>query len=180
MTYLIGLSGKMRSGKDHGADFLLETLHKQGKPARKIAFADTLKELAAHIQRTCGFPEEKDRALLQFLGTNFARARDTDVWVKCFVREFAKARLEMPTCTFIVTDCRFPNEVEALEDLGFTLARITASEKIRIDRGADVENLYHASETGLDPYDVQGRWNCVIKNEGTQAEYEQKLLTLLS
>jgi hypothetical protein len=133
----------MRSGKDTVARLLAEY------GFLRLAFADRMKELATEL---FGMPpNEKNRPLLVALGRKM-RELDERVWADYLVRQ-------MPTDQrIVVTDLRWPWEVEALRECGFYLARINVTPEaqlLRIAGGpdADPERLWHASETALDEYD---------------------------
>ena len=127
---VIGLTGAAGSGKDTAADYLVERYG-----FKKMAFADALKAMLdtlnpyvaddvrvmdvrresridAEATLKKHFPEY--RRLLQVLGTECVRSADPDFWVDRLVR---KVHALGESRNIVVTDCRFPNEVEALESL---------------------------------------------------------------
>jgi len=55
----IAFGYKARSGKDTSADYLARAYG-----GERLAFAQPLYDILQHAQRTCGFPDEKDRAFL--------------------------------------------------------------------------------------------------------------------
>lgn len=76
------------------------------------------------------------RDVMQIIGTDIFRKLDTDVWVRSTL---SKIRKDKPNIA-IITDCRFPNEVSAIKNIGGKVIRLTRSPFI-----SD-----HASETILD------------------------------
>lgn len=176
---IIGLSGYARSGKDEAAVALQEL------GFHRVAFADKLREVIyaldplvaptpegyfvnpktpVRLQEVIddfGWGGYKDgpyakeiRRLLQRLGTEAGREALWDsIWVDA---AFAGAPED---ANIVVTDCRFPNEAEAIVERGGEVWRITRP-------GVGPANS-HASETGLDDWDFDVK----ITNEGTLEEY---------
>lgn len=172
----IAFSGKMRSGKDTAAEYFRGKHTRRGWTVSHASFAAKLKQVAAMIQRELGFPEEKDRELLQWLGAEYGRARDPEVWVKCLLKEVERQE-SIGTDLILVTDMRFENEFDALKKAGFVLVRVEASEETRLGRGAEPTKLAHISETALDARcaaDFEG-FDYLVYNDGTYEEFTAKL-----
>jgi hypothetical protein len=94
------------------------------------------------------FPEV--RQLLQRTGTDAGRrVLGENVWVDAVMAD-------LPDTDVVFTDCRFPNEAQAIKDAGGYLVRVT---RPGFEPGPDA----HESETALDgyPHDFE------IKNTGT-------------
>jgi hypothetical protein len=172
---LMAFSGKMRSGKDTAADYIEAKLKSYSMRVTRLAFADTIKRIAEYAQKEAGLPVVKDRELLQYLGAEWGRKHDPDVWVKALERKILEIIKNDDTSAVLVTDLRFQNELEMLNRHGFTVVRTIASEEIRLARGAEAGALYHISETALDQHDAAGNWTCPISNEGTLAEFQAQL-----
>lgn len=99
------------------------------------------------------------RALLQIYGTDIARKRfDDKFWVKKLAERINKSNSDV----IMITDVRFPNEVEDIHDYldGWRII------PIRIDRPIDRTNIMneHISETALDDYLF---WEYMVDNVGT-------------
>jgi hypothetical protein len=84
------------------------------------------------------------------------REIDPDTWV-----DLLTARVEAnPDIRFVVDDCRFPNEYQALRGLGFRFVRVTAYEADRLLRlqksgkHTTAEQLMHESERHHPTFDV--------------------------
>ena len=78
----VAFIGKMRSGKDTAAEFLLERSR-----AAIIKFADPLYDMQEAIYTIADLPYDentKDRRLLQLLGTEWGREKDPDLWLNIF------------------------------------------------------------------------------------------------
>jgi hypothetical protein len=110
------------------------------------------------------FYEDKNiitRNLLQIYGTDIFRKRvDNNYWVKLLIDRVKKSEEDVT----IVTDVRFPNEIELLNDDPdlYTIA-------IRIERDIDRKEKtnQHDSETALDDYKL---FDYIVENNGTLEE----------
>lgn len=143
---ILALAGLIGSGKDTAAGLLIEHHH-----FVKMAFADTLKDACAAIfgwdrllldggtaesrtwremvdtwwARRLGIPHLTPRWALQHIGTGvFREYFHQDIWIASLER-----RLEASSSSVVITDCRFPNELGAIEAAG--------GATVRIYRGAD-------------------------------------------
>ncbi len=164
---LIGISGRKRSGKDTCADAITFALYEfGGLENKKAAFAS---EVRAATERAFNFlgikfsnmvesQKEKTRPLLQGVGTHAGRRYDPDIWVKAlFEGRYINAK-ETGVDAFIITDVRFPNEVQAILDRGGYIIRLT-----RHPHPEDRDE----SETALDEWEENGfRQSDWIQTEG--------------
>ncbi len=128
----ISLSGYAGSGKDAVADVLCSEFG-----FVRCSFAGPLKRIAREQFGWDGEKDDRGRRLLQVLGTEAGREYDPDIWVKHLLKEVAPSGC-------VVTDCRFPNELDALRGAGFTCLRVWRS-------GVGPANA-HPSETALDSH----------------------------
>lgn len=181
---IVGLSGYARSGKDEAAKVLVEN-----HGFTRIAFADKLRDFLYALNPLInptperyftnpkqpvrlrdvigddrigweGYKEtiysDEIRGLLQRLGTEAGREVLWDsIWIDAAFHGLN------PAGNYVVTDCRFPNEAEAVRSRNGAVVRITRS-------GVGPANG-HASETSLDDYEFDYR----IDNSGTLEEYHQ-------
>lgn len=163
---LIGMIGKKRSGKDTFAEALTET-----HDFARVAFADPLKEASYatnpivgpailpglpgpgfhHLQDVVdavGWETAKDkvpgvRDFLQRLGTEGIRALDDGFWLRIATGRISALRsIGSPV---VVTDCRYPNEADAIRSAGGVIVRVTRD-------GMQDDGDRHPSETALDDY----------------------------
>lgn len=119
------------------------------------------------------------RDFLQLLGTDAIRnGLHSNAWVNALMADYKETetneRLSQfilkvtPPSNWIVTDCRFPNEAEAIKDRGGII--------IRIDRpGVEPVNA-HPSETALDNWDFDYK----IANVSDLASLKQTVEVLLN
>ena len=157
--------GYMRSGKDTAADYL-----KSRQGGTVIKFAGPLYEIQSFIQKRCYLPAEKDRLLLQWLGTDWGRAKDPEIWVNIFKKDLENLN---PANNVYVTDCRFRNEAKICRDLGFKLIRINRPLDARLAAGAT--NLTHLSETDLNEWTD---YDAIVENDGSLEDFEKKIYDL--
>lgn len=155
---LIGLSGYAQSGKDSTGAVLVEE-----HGFKRLAFADALKDvlydlnpltsavphkgiIAADIQHWVdakGWEWTKAnteaRAYLQRLGVAARDHIDPLAWVNAVIRQVNDDG------NYVVTDVRFPNEFEAIHEMGGEVWRV-----VRLDHQPPNQ---HISEVALDGYD---------------------------
>lgn len=143
---IIGLIGFAGSGKGTAADFLVQ---KQG--FTKLAFADAVKDATAAIfgwprnllegdtDESRKFRETKDewwserfeydfspRLALQMMGTEAGRdVFHSDLWIHALSKKISMYK------NVVIADVRFPNEIEAIRNMGGFI--------VRIKRGNDPE-----------------------------------------
>jgi hypothetical protein len=162
---IIGISGKARSGKDTFAEFFGKALSKQtGYIYVMMAYAHELKCMAQKEfdlswdqlwgdeketpdERYMKTPEPHSqhytywtgREIMQAFG-EFYRSIEYNFWV----RKLFSAAEEKEYENVIITDCRYPNEIDPIKERdGY---------HIRVNRNTDnnVHGKDHASETSLD------------------------------
>ena len=146
---IIGFTGHNGSGKNLAADCICETL----TGFKQDAFAKPLKEVCSILfglsDREMNDPEIKEtplerypfqspREIMQKLGTEGVRSNWKDAWV-----EALKSRVR-GLGNFVITDCRFQNEADALRELGGKIIRIVRPDS---EPKNDHERDLHASET---------------------------------
>ena len=112
---IIGIAGNARSGKDTLADNLVKILSSHGIKARKLSFANELKESVNSflIEKTgiSAFTEdEREKSLIRpFLvcwGTEIMRSINNNIWVENLQKNLLDTQVN------IITDVRFVNELE--------------------------------------------------------------------
>lgn len=127
---IIGIGGKKGSGKDTVGLLLQELLLEEGLKFTTVAFADKLKELIIDLfdmaeEQLYGllkeFPDKRypnkngtfwtPRELMQYLGTDVFRGIYPNIWV-----DYLRRRIESSPGNYIITDCRFKNEVGVIKE----------------------------------------------------------------
>jgi hypothetical protein len=163
---VLGLSGYARSGKDTVAEHLIET---QGYT--RISFADPMREALVALDpvihlggypmglasavRMVGWEKLKGmsndiRPLMQRFGTEVGR----EMFGQNFWVDLALSRIP-DGGKVVFADVRFPNEANAIRDLG--------GEIWRVEREGVVAANAHISERALDDY----MFDSIIANTGT-------------
>lgn len=138
---IIGICGLINAGKDTVAEYLI-----QDHGFRRDSFAASLKDavsvvfgwdrelLEGHTQQSrvwreqvnswwaqrLSIPDLTPRWILQNWGTElFRRNFHEDIWVASI-----ENKLRQRQDAVVISDCRFPNEVEALRSLGGRMVRV--------------------------------------------------------
>jgi len=164
----IAFSGKMCSGKTTLASYLT------GKYGYiKVSFAGGVYKVAREVFDMQG----KDRELLQKVGMTMRSIR-SDVWIHMLKKKILEIKMTgfgsgiytadsnepidwipFKPINFTCDDCRFVNEVQALQSWGWLVIRLDCPEQQRMDRiqklypDTPLEALHHISETELDTYE---------------------------
>lgn len=183
MTKIVAFAGRKQSGKSSAADFTVqEFAKKHGDVVGIYNFADPLKKLCQDIlgveYRQChGTDEEKNelvncywngkqltaREVMQIVGTDWFRTMQNNVWADATIREIKNDGLPLA----LIADCRFPNEVEAVQKAGGIVVKLNR----------DLYKSDHASETALDRknYD-ELNFDAVIQNQYMDLEAKNETL----
>ena len=196
---IIGICGFQGSGKDTVADYLVNT-----HDFRRISFAGTLKDAVSAIfgwdrelleGRTkesrewreqvdqwwadkLGMPHLTPRWVLQYWGTEVARrAFHDNIWIHS-----VEHRLMSSHDNIVISDVRFPNEIESIKSAGGLVIRTSRGPEPEWYRMAEIvnsgptKNLSWASNRAfLDSYNVHAsetawigtEFDCVLNNDGT-------------
>lgn len=127
---IVGLTGRKGHGKDVVGNLLCI-----GFGFRRLAFADPLKRAAVQLfdlsdGQVNGTLVEKEavdprwglsgREILQRLGTEVGRSIHAEVWTRAALRTIDLA----PSASWVLTDCRFPNEADAIWSRGGVVVRV--------------------------------------------------------
>ena len=158
---ILGVCGKARAGKDTVGKMLAEELFDiSGRKFTLMAYATELKNKCQRLfdlsyEQLWGDQKEVEdhrypkgqggfwtaREILQFYGTDCMRAIDNDVWVKALFKIIKEKKFT----DIIITDVRFPNEINPIKnDTGY-IVNVESSREC-ID---NVHGKTHASETSL-------------------------------
>lgn len=187
MGRIIAFTGFAQSGKDSAAAFLIE------RGYTRLAFADILRQSLYNLNPIVPMPLEgapehwarvqdlvdwkgwdvakvecpEIRELLQRMGTEVGRELyGTNFWVDMAMSQMLR-RHDGPDGVvgdYVITDCRFPNEEQAIHRAGGLL--------FRIERPGTGAVNPHASEAHVLTMPVDG----IIVNDGDLARYERKVL----
>jgi len=189
---IISLSGKIGSGKDTVAEIINQITPYHNWETKK--FAGKLKVIAEILT---GIPKihfedqefkKRDmgpewgmtyRELLQKLGTDALRnGLHENVWVNSLFADYQANTVTVGTSEFditekdelpnwIITDCRFPNELNAIKERNGITIKVVRDNAVVSD---------HPSETALDTYT---NWSYVIDNNGSIEDLKAKVSEIL-
>ena len=160
----VAIAGLARAGKDTIGGYLIQEHH-----FTRVAFSDPLYEILYSAQEICGFEKQKDRKFLQWVGTEWAREQDQNIWVRLALKKINSNHLLEPV---VITDVRYINELESLKRNGFILVRVKRDTTNATDFGNG--SKLHPSETEMltvpdEDFDV------VIDNTGTLEQLYQEI-----
>lgn len=100
------------------------------------------------------------RTALQYWGTQVRRDKDPDYWVDKMESRIINTVDDDSNVVVVITDGRFPNEVDLIHRLNGVIVRLDIDRSVQIRRiqnrdgvTPDPMKLDHVSETALDDYD---------------------------
>jgi hypothetical protein len=187
---IIGICGFQSAGKDTLGDYLVNKLF-----FVKLSFASLLKDIISILfswdreklegltpenrqwretidewwATKLNIPNLTPRYVMQFFGTELFRTHwHKDFWIIALERKITE---EYKGQNIVITDCRFPNEIELIKKYNGML--------IRIDRDLPRENTNsnrHESETAW----INSEFDHVILNNGTKEDLYRKFISLLN
>lgn len=163
---IILIGGKARSGKDTIADFLEEELNNENKVCR-IQVAQYIKYYAMKYFGWDGREETKPRDLLNKLGTDIIRNKiDQNFHINRLIEDIKV--LSNFYDTFIVSDIRFPIEIDKTKEVFDNVCTI---KMIRESNELNEEQKSHVVETSLDNYEG---FNYIVENNDTLLKLKEK------
>jgi hypothetical protein len=160
-TIVIGLGHKARHGKDSAARTLIETFPRL---VQRFSFADDLYAVCRVVHGMT----VKDAPLLQNVGLEY-RQHDEAVWIRSVYTKLLDARPRVA----VITDVRFPNELDFVRALGgfcWKVTRRLSDGSAFVDPGRPAG---HVSETALDG----AAWDLEIENpDGAPDVFRDRVL----
>ena len=118
----ISVGYKAGCGKDTFCNYLKQKFNNYN--TKKIAFADPIYDIMFYAQDVCGFKNNKDRKFLQFIGTEWARSKQDDIWIDIALSKSNNLDVAL------ISDVRFNNEFQTLKKNGWFNVKI-------------IRNVYH-------------------------------------
>ena len=194
---IIAICGFQGAGKDTIADYLIKHHN-----FTKLSFAGAVKDIAAIVfgwdremlegstpesrkQREIvdewwaeklQIPNLSPRYALQFFGTDlFRNCFHQDIWLRIVERKLNAYP------NVVITDCRFPNEIQLVRSYGAKLINVQRDVPKWFNdyaKGIDCPeaNKLHASETSW----IREKMDYIVKNDKTIDELEKQILKILS
>ena len=208
---IIGVCGFIGSGKDTIADYLVNLHH-----FRRESFANTLKDAVAQVfgwDRTMlegrtkqarewreqvdpwwaerlDIPHLTPRYILQQWGTEVCRKNfHNDIWIASLENKLRNSKDDV-----VISDCRFPNEIQAIKAAGGIVVRVVRGPEpewynaaVSRNRGPNGNSTWalsgrrleqlgvHASETAW----VGTKFNVVLDNNSTLDDLYQQVKRLV-
>ena len=192
MTYILSFSGRKQSGKSTSADYIIslitqtdikirENRHELNMSYKIYSFADPLKQdiciniLGLTYDQCYGSDDDKNtmtdlwwdgvqltaREAMEIIGTKIFRALKTNVWADATINKIKKENVDLA----IISDCRFPNEVEVVKNSGGI--------NIRLDLDPFHSNSISENSLDQDVYDWSN-FDIIIKNSKMTIEEKNK------
>lgn len=182
---IVGIIGCVGSGKDTSGDYLVThhgfkriSFAKKVKDVAHVVFGwdrDMLegqtKESRAWREQVCPYWGITPRSALQKIGTDMFRGHiDPDVWIKAVLREIQAN----PEQSYVITDCRFENEVAAIQSMGGKILYVERGEQPAWTRaaraGEPFSEEYGVHISDWNPYMLAKYAHMEIQNDGTLDE----------
>lgn len=186
MTKIVAFAGRKQSGKTTCSEFVAKYFNGAIEPfnaAKIYNFADSLKKdicmniLGLTYEQCYGDDNNKNeytdivwdnkrltaREVMQFVGTDIFRKMKNDVWAGATINKIQK---EQPKLA-IIADCRFPNEVESVRNVGGIVIKLTRNPY----------NSDHESEIALDEnVYATSNFDLVIYNDNMSIEQQNHVI----
>lgn len=181
---VIGVTGRKGNGKDTLGNYLV-----LNHGYKRIAFADALKDACRCIfgfteeqlygnlkETTDEFWQTSPRKVLQFVGTDLFRDHlaeimpwiNQNIWVEVVKKKILDEWKVNPNARFVITDVRFPNEID--------LIRCLDGQTVRVSRpSVNIDIDPHPSEIQIETLQVKHD----ILNEGTLQDLYDNATTKL-
>lgn len=198
---VIGIVGNIGSGKDTISHYL-----SQFHDFNQLSFANSLKDAVASVfgwdremlegktpesrewretvdlfwSKRLSMPTLTPRWVLQQWGTDLARKHfHDDIWIASLENKINKA-----STNIVISDCRFPNEIQAIRDLGGYIIRVQRGDLPEWYKDAEMaikgsivainslkDRNIHYSEWAW----VGSKYDVLITNDGTIDELHRKV-----
>lgn len=159
----IAFAGEMGSGKDTAIDYIIS---KHG--GTKIAFAKPIYDILTFAQNITGLKKEKDRKFLQFVGTEWGRNKDSNIWIDILDRN-----TQHIYSNIYVSDLRYYNEYEYLKKNGWIIIKIFRDNYDK-NNYVGTGSINHDSEILVSKLN-DSYWDEVVLNIGSIEDFYRQL-----
>lgn len=165
------------SGKTEAMKILTDLLERSKTThyfVKTIKFAQPLYDIQRMVYDRIHRPQPiKDRKLLQYIGTDWGRSVDEELWVDIWRIE-ARAHLNKQglntRMVVLCDDCRFENEAKQIIDLGGKIIDVVTDRDVRKKRGQLLSEA-HSSEGGIPSLYL----HTTISNNGSRIDLRESL-----
>lgn len=179
---IIAFAGRKQSGKTTCSEFVVNAFKEYGD-TKIYNFADPLKQdicmniLGLSYNQCYGADIDKNtltdiswngskltaREVMQFVGTDLFRKMKHDVWASATINKIYRDKPNLA----VIADCRFPNEVDAIKNVGGLVIKLTRNPF----------NSDHESETSLDTLQYNQRnFDLIIHNESLNITEQNQII----
>jgi len=146
---ILGIAGKMRSGKTTLANHLVNRFG-----FKRISFGTEVKREVARgmgmslvaLEALEETNKEDMRIVYQAWGEMRRELSGDSYWIAKVIEQFGHHE------RIIIDDVRYPNELSAIRKAGGHVGVLEITPEEQMDRGADERFLFHDSEVALDEY----------------------------
>jgi hypothetical protein len=187
---IVGIMGAIGSGKDTIADFLTNhgfvrmSFAKKVKDVAHVVFGWDRELLEGRTAESRAWREEVDpawglspRTALQKIGTEMFREHICDdVWVKAVLQEIGATEENV-----VITDCRFENEIDAIQSVGGTILFVQRGEPPSwADAAAAGAHIAGVHVTDMNTYALRHKASMIIENNGTLNDLYTKIESIFN
>lgn len=171
---LIGITGKMGTGKDYIlSNYILPYLKSKNLRSLQLSFADQIK-VNAMVNNNISFEDvyinktQESRRMLQLQGTEQGRnILGENIWIK-YLDAWIKVHKNRGVQVFLNADTRFQNELYYIKENNGFLIKIIApkrnEKRLQLESKGNDSIRNHTSECDLD-YISNSMYNLVIYND---------------
>lgn len=183
MKQIIGINGKIGSGKGTLTSMLTYLSEVNYLTAEEFLYAYKLKKIVAELANVpfeytltqegknlyVEMYEMTLGEMLQKIGTDVLRNYfDDNIWIKSINDQIKKSNCSIA----IISDLRFPNEVENIKEQdGITIKIIRPNNNVNLNSKRDIK---HSSEIALDDIEL----DFTIINDGTKTDLYYKAIDI--
>jgi hypothetical protein len=210
---IISIAGLIGSGKDTIADYLINSYN-----FTRMSYASSLKDAVAAIfhwdrhmlegstkesreireqvdqwwATRLGISNLSPRWVLQNFGTDVCRkAFHDDIWIASLEKSLSEASSDV-----VISDCRFPNELKSLKNLGATTLRAERGERpywyydalsvnvsYIVNESQREVSRQRLSQWGIHPSEYSGvglEYDHVVENNGTLEDLYSKVDSIIN
>lgn len=184
---VVAFSGKYGTGKDSAAAAVIEHVRQLEYKVVHLKFADALKKSCAIMTGLsledqyseagkCKLIPGLDMTVARFQQLHGTVARQhlhPNVWV---IPVINVCRQSTHGIVYVISDCRFPNELDAIHAIGGVVIRLNRPAHLISQVSKAGRDPMHVSETALDDCTA---FDLVIENDGVEYEHLEKVIRYL-